>query len=80
MDNLAAIFSAVALLAVFAVLVWGVAGGWRRLLGNQPRLADAVARCASCATRPVCETGALADWLGGHPPGCPAIERLKRSP
>jgi hypothetical protein len=79
MDNLAAIFSAVALFAVLAVLVWGVAGGWRRLLGNEPGLVDALARCASCATRPVCETGALANWLGSRPPGCPAVERLKRS-
>jgi hypothetical protein len=80
MDNLAALFSAAALIAVLALLIWGVAGGWRRLLGDEAALVEAVKSCASCAARPVCETGALAGWLGRHPANCPNVHRLRPTP
>lgn len=80
MDNLAAILAATALLAVFSLLAWGIARGWRQLLGNDPRLTAAVENCASCAAKPVCETGAVAGWPGSHPAGCPNVERLQRAP
>lgn len=81
MDNLAAILAAIAFLAVFALLVWGIARGWRQLLGNDPTLTAAVESCASCAAKPVCETGAVAGWLGSHPAGCPNLQILqKRQP
>jgi hypothetical protein len=76
MDNLAAILLAVAAFAVFAVLVWAISRGARRLLGNDATLIDAVRGCASCAARPVCETGAIAGWPR-HPAGCPNVERLR---
>lgn len=76
MDNFAAILAATAFLAVFALLVWGIARGWRHLLGNDPTLTAAVESCASCAAKPVCETGALAGWPS-HPVGCPNVERLR---
>jgi hypothetical protein len=77
MDSFAAILVAGVLLAAFAVLLWGIARGTRRLLGNDAALIDAVKSCASCAAKPVCETGALAGWPG-HPAGCPNVERLRR--
>lgn len=55
MDNLAARFSATALV-------------------------EAVKSCASCAARPVCETGALAGWLGSHPANCSNVHRLRPTP
>ena len=80
MDNLAAMLAAIAFLAVFSLLVWGIARGWRGLLGNDPALIAAVESCASCAAKPVCETGAVAGWPGSHPAGCPNVERLQRAP
>lgn len=80
MENLAAILSAAALLAMFSLLVWGVARGSRRLLGNDGVLIDAVKSCSACAGRPVCETGAIAGWLTTRPAGCPNVERLQREP
>jgi hypothetical protein len=79
MDNLAAIFAAIAFLAVFALLVWGIARGWRHLLPDDPALTTAVESCGSCSAKPVCETGALAGLPGSHPAGCPNVERLQRA-
>jgi hypothetical protein len=81
MDALAAIFAAAALAAVFGILLWGIARGSRRLLANDAVLSEAISRCASCAERPVCETGALAGWLSSRPARCPNLELLhKRQP
>jgi hypothetical protein len=63
------------------MLAWGIARGWRHLLGNDPRFTAAVESCASCAAKPVCETGAVAGWLGSRPARCPNLELLqKRQP
>jgi hypothetical protein len=74
---MAAILVAAALLALFTLALWGVARGARRLLGNDAASIGALAGCAACAQKPVCETGALAGWPR-HPPGCPNLERLRR--
>ena len=77
-EALAAIFAAAVLVAVFALLLWGIARSSRRLLGrNDATATEAVARCVSCAERPVCETGALAGWLRSRPPRCPSLELLQ---
>jgi hypothetical protein len=77
MEALAAILAAAALAALFALLLWGIARGSRRLLGNDAVLGEAVTRCASCAEKPVCETGALAGWPSIRPRACPNLEFLQ---
>jgi hypothetical protein len=73
--------AALALLAVFLLLFWAIARGARRMLGNDAAVNEAIARCASCAERPLCETGALAGWLSIRPRACPNLEILhKRQP
>ena len=44
------------------------------MLGNDAAAKEAIERCASCAERPVCETGALAGWLSIRPRACPNLE------
>jgi hypothetical protein len=81
MEALAAILAAAALAALFGALLWGIARSSRRLLGNDAVLSGAIERCASCAEKPVCETGALAGWLSSRPARCPNLELLqKRQP
>jgi hypothetical protein len=75
------VLAALALLAVFMLLLWAIARGARRMLGNDAAAKEAIERCASCAERPVCETGALAGWLSIRPRACPNLELLhKRQP
>ena len=50
-------------------LVAMLAAGARRLLGMDAAFAEAVKSCASCAQKPICETGALAD--------CPSLKLLQ---
>jgi hypothetical protein len=78
-EALAAIFAAAVLIAVFSLLLWGIARGSRRLLGTDAAATEAIARCVSCAQKPVCETGALAGWLHSRPPRCPSLDLLQRS-
>jgi hypothetical protein len=77
MEAFVAILAAAALVAAFVLLLWAIARGSRRLLGYGAVMDHAVRRCASCAERPVCETGALAGWLGTGPRACPNLERLQ---
>ena len=80
METLAAMLAAAGVVSVLILLLWSIARGSHRLLGYGALMDEAVRRCASCAHRPVCETGALAAWPG-HPAGCPTLELLrKRTP
>ena len=73
--------AALALLALFLLLFWAIARGARRMFGNDAAANEAIERCASCAERPLCETGALAGWLSIRPRACPNLELLhKRQP
>lgn len=75
------VLAALAVLAAFLLLLWAVARGARRMLGNDAAASEAIGRCAACAERPVCETGALAGWLSIRPRVCPNLELLhKRQP
>jgi hypothetical protein len=76
MEALAAILTAAALAAAFVLLLWAIARGSRRLLGNDQLSSETVERCAACAEKPVCETGALAGWPGRHSARCPNLELL----
>jgi hypothetical protein len=81
MEALLAIFAAASLAALFGILLWAIARGARRMLGNDAATNEAIERCVSCAERPVCETGALAGWLSSRPARCPNLELLqKRQP
>jgi hypothetical protein len=78
---LVSLLAALGLLAVFLLLLWVIARGARRMLGNDAAANQAIARCAACAERPVCETGALAGWLSIRPRACPNLELFqKRQP
>jgi hypothetical protein len=75
------VLAALGLLAVFLLLLWVMARGARRMLGHDPAASEALERCASCAERPLCETGALAGWLSIRPRACPNLELFqKRQP
>jgi hypothetical protein len=75
------VLAALGLLAVFLLLLWAVARGARRMLGNDAAANEAITRCAACAERPLCETGALAGWLSIRPRACPNLELFqKRQP
>ena len=81
MQPLVPALAALALLAVFLLLLWAIARGARRMLGNDAAANEAIGRCATCAERPICETGALAGWLSIRPRACPNLEHLqKRQP
>jgi hypothetical protein len=72
--------TAAALAAAFVLLLWAIARGSRRLLGNHRVTNETVERCTACAQKPVCETGALAGWPGSHPSRCPNVEHLRGVP
>jgi len=75
------VLAALGLLAVFLLLLWALARGARRMLGNDAAANQAIERCAECAERPLCETGALAGWLSIRPRACPNLELFqKRQP
>ena len=75
------VLAAFAMFAAFLLLLWAIARGARRMLGNDATANEAIGRCATCAERPICETGALAGWLSIRPRACPNLEHLqKRQP
>ena len=41
-------------------------------------LVRAVSRCASCAARTACESGAIGGWAGRRPVGCPNAPLFER--
>ncbi|MCD6044367.1 MAG: hypothetical protein K0R40_3970 [Burkholderiales bacterium] len=65
METLSAFLVAAGFGALFVGLLWGITRG----AGRYP-LAE---RCATCAEKPVCETGALAGWLSTR--RCPNLEK-----
>jgi hypothetical protein len=79
-EALSAMLLAAALAAALLLLLWAIARGSRRMLGNDRVANETVERCAACAQKPVCETGALAGWPGSHPSGCPNVEHLRGRP
>ncbi len=76
LQPLVPVLAALALAAVFLLLLWSIARGARRMLGSDAAANAAIERCAACAERPVCETGALAGWLSIRPRACPNLELL----
>jgi hypothetical protein len=79
--SLVPVLVALALFAAFLLSFSVIARGARRMLGNDAVASAAIERCASCAERPLCETGALAGWLSIRPRACPNLELLhKRQP